>query len=124
RLGIAAHGRELLLDPWPSSASHLYGALRRGVLRRADALLPVSHYTAGLLGDLGVDRARITVAPNGVEAARFSPVDAAPLRRAHGLTGPVLLTVSRLVRRKGIDTTIAALAELSPDVTYVVVGDG
>jgi phosphatidyl-myo-inositol dimannoside synthase len=124
RLAIAAHGRELLLAPWPRPASLGYAALRRGVLRSADALFPVSHYTGGLLTDLGLDAARITVAPNGVDATRFAPVDPTALRRAHGLSGRVLLTVSRLVRRKGIDTTIAALAHLADDVRYVVVGEG
>jgi len=50
------------------------------------------------------------------------------LRQKYGIDDkPILLTISRLVRRKGIDLVVRALPEVwkqIPDLVYVVVGDG
>ncbi len=122
RVVVAAHGRELLLAPWPAGAQRAYDRVRRETLQGADRCLPVSHYTAGLLRDLGVSPSRITVVSNGTDPDRFRPVPAST-----SAEGPVVLTVSRLVRRKGIDTVLAAWGAVRkrfPEATYVVVGDG
>ncbi|MCA9707894.1 MAG: glycosyltransferase family 4 protein, partial [Myxococcales bacterium] len=135
RVFVAAHGRELLLRPaavLPPPAQHLYDALRRSVLRRADGILAVSRYTAGLARSLGVDPGRIHVVPNGVDASRFDLPDAAAraerFRRRHDLVDrPCFTTVARLMPHKGIDTGIRALPALRrqlPRATYVIVGDG
>lgn len=124
----AAHGRELLFNPLPPALGGLYDALRRFTVARTDHFVPVSRYTAGLLHDLGVPADRTTVLPNGTNPARFAPQDASALREELGLTDRrILLTVGRLVPRKGIDTTLRALpqiAETVPEVAYLVVGDG
>lgn len=126
RLGsvaIAAHGRELLLAPWPNPAQTLYDRARRGALRAADLLLPVSTYTAGLLVQMGADPERVHVVSNGTDPERFWP-SPSPL----GLEGrPIVLTVSRLVRRKGIDTVLdawPAIRARCPEAVYYVVGTG
>jgi phosphatidylinositol alpha-1,6-mannosyltransferase len=130
RVVCAAHGRELLFNPVDRvpGLSALYNTLRRLLLRVPDRLTPVSRYTAGLLQDLGVDAARLRVVPNGTDPERFQPFDASALRRSLGLDGQtILLTVGRLVPRKGIDTTLQALPALLdavPDLTYLVVGTG
>lgn len=122
RVAVAAHGRELLLRPWPEGPQRAYDRVRRETLQRADRCLPVSQYTAGLLRELGVAGERITVVSNGTDPDRFRPPEVG--REA---TGPVVLTVSRLVRRKGIDDVLAAwgtVRERFGDASYVVVGDG
>ena len=57
-----------------------------------------------------------------------SPVEGEKVRRQHGLERKrVMLTVARLVPRKGIDVTLRAFAETAadyPDLIYTVVGDG
>ena len=123
RVVVAAHGRELLLG-----ASRGYRALRRSVLDRADQLIPVSRYTADLLARAGAPRTKIAVVHNGVDADRFFPADGDAWRHRVGLgPGPLLLTASRLVPRKGIDTVLRALPRIAadvPDVVYAVVGTG
>jgi len=130
RVVCAAHGRELLFNPasaWPGLGA-AYDRLRRGLLRRVDAFLPVSHYTAGLLHERGVPPDRTHVVPNGTNPERFRPRDDTALRQRLGLSdGPLVLTVGRLVRRKGVDTVLRALpaiAEACPDVTYLIAGTG
>ncbi len=130
RVFVAAHGRELLLN----TVRHLPGigrgfaAARERMLRSVDLAVPVSRFTADILGAQGVSSERIQVAPNGVDAHRFAPGDGAAFRRAHGLgSGPLLGTVCRLVPRKGIDTVIDALGEIEaaiPGVRYVIGGGG
>jgi phosphatidylinositol alpha-1,6-mannosyltransferase len=129
-VAVAAHGRELLLEPWRAVAfaQRGYDGVRRQSLRRADRILAGSEYTAGLVRELGVEPSRITVTRYGTDPSRFCPRDASPLRERLGLVGrPVLLTISRLVARKGIDAVLGVLASVQrtvPGVAYVVVGDG
>jgi phosphatidylinositol alpha-1,6-mannosyltransferase len=130
RLAVAAHGRELLLEPWRAvpAAQLAYDAVRRRALAGADRLLAGSEYTAGLARELGVSGERIRVTRYGTDPSRFRPLPADDLRARLGLTGrPVLLTIARLVERKGIDSVLDALPRvraLVPDAAYVVVGDG
>ncbi len=122
-LAIAAHGRELL----NTSLFPRYASIRRHFVRSADVLLPVSHYTARLLTDLGADPSRIHVLTNGVDTDAFQPEDASELRHTLSPDGkPLLLTVSRLVYRKGIDTMMEALALIPADERpiYAIAGSG
>ncbi|PSQ96390.1 MAG: glycosyltransferase family 1 protein [Bacteroidetes bacterium SW_9_63_38] len=130
RIVCAAHGRELLFNPadgMPGLQS-TYDALRRLLLRGPDRFTPVSRYTAGLLHECGVPPSRCHVVPNGTDPDHYRPFDASPLGKSLGLAdGSVLLTVGRLVPRKGIDTTLHALPavlDAVPDLTYLVVGTG
>lgn len=130
---ISAHGRELLLRPWCRilGAQPAYDALRRRVFQRAERILPVSHYTAGLVEALGVPGSRITTIPNGTDPERFFPRDASPVRQRLGLgapdSAPILVALCRLVPRKGVDRLIEAMPQIlaqHPKAVLVVVGDG
>ncbi|MDO8425008.1 MAG: glycosyltransferase [bacterium] len=103
--------------------------IARRVLRRAAGIIVNSKATAALAARAGAPQERITVAhpPLGTIA------DGAPLAKdaARAVLGvrdvPLVLSVCRLVERKGIDTLIDAMARVRvaiPDVQVVVVGDG
>jgi phosphatidylinositol alpha-1,6-mannosyltransferase len=130
KVTIAAHGRELLLEPWAriGTAQRGYDRVRRRELAAADCVLAGSHYTAELAGELGASPDRVRITRFGTDPERFRPLDAAPLRARLELGArPVLLTIARLVPRKGIDSVLAVLARVRasvPDVAYVVAGDG
>ena len=74
--------------------------------------------------------ARMTRLHPAVDAARFrpDPEAGAAIRERYGLTGrPVVVCVSRLVRRKGQDTLLAAWPQVLkqvPDASLLLVGDG
>jgi len=130
RIVCAAHGRELLFNP-ASAHSGLHAAyehLQRTLLHQVDVFLPVSHYTAGLLHERSIPPRCTQVIPNGTDPERFRPRDGTPLRERLGLTDcSLLLTVGRLVRRKGIDTVLRALptiVEDCSDVAYIIAGTG
>jgi phosphatidylinositol alpha-1,6-mannosyltransferase len=87
---------------------------------RADAVIAVSSYTAGLIAATGARPRRMCLIPPGVE---LSPC-AGPRERM----APTVVTISRLADRyKGHDVLIAALAQIRarlPDVRWVVIGEG
>lgn len=130
RVCVAAHGRELLLDPFArvQAVARGYDRLRRSVLCRAHRVLCVSHYTAEWVTALGVPADRIRIIPNGTDPERFRPGTADPWRRRLGLEHrTVLLTVGRLVPRKGVDRLIRVVARLRESfsaLALVVAGEG
>jgi phosphatidyl-myo-inositol dimannoside synthase len=111
--------------PWRIYRRLLLWALRRLTGRIA----AVSSYTARRVARLYGARSRVIT--NGVDAARFSRIERSPdpaaARAALGLPahGPLIVTVGRLVERKGIAWFIErVLPALDTTVTYAVVGDG
>ncbi|MFD4368496.1 glycosyltransferase [Rhodococcus sp. NPDC058521] len=66
---------------------------------------------------MGLRRSNMSVAPCGVDLGRFAPVG----RVAPKTSRRRIVTVGRLVPRKGFDTAIAALTEL-PDAELVIAG--
>jgi phosphatidylinositol alpha-1,6-mannosyltransferase len=130
RVVVAAHGRELLLTPFHGfpALQRRYDRHRSRVLRATDRVFAVSTYTAGLVSALGVAKGRVRVIPNATNSLRFGPTDRASARAALGLgPGRLLLSVARLVPRKGVEIVLRALPALIrelPDLRYVVAGRG
>jgi phosphatidylinositol alpha-1,6-mannosyltransferase len=100
-------------------------------LRRADALLSNSDFTRDTLVDLlGVDPDRIALTYPTVDEQRFRPgLPADDLRARLGLrpAQPLILSVGRLMKRKGFDNVIRALPSLVQqgiDAHYAVIGIG
>ncbi len=119
----------------PAWVDTLFRDARERLMRRAAAahhgILANSHYTAGLLRDIGVDEGRIEVVAGGVDSAAFAPPPGAraAARAQLGVPAhaPVLLTVCRLVEKKGVEVLLEAAARLLPDwpdLRLLVVGDG
>jgi len=87
----------------------------------------VSEFTAELARRRGAQPSRVRRLHLGVDSEIFSPDAAAmPLEVSAG-PGPFIVTIARLVPRKGIDTAIQAVAELTrdrPELSYLVIGEG
>jgi phosphatidylinositol alpha-1,6-mannosyltransferase len=98
------------------------------MLAQVDLFFPASDYMADLLRRHGVEDNRIKVIINGTDPEKFHPVNTQKARKIIGFEGDkMLLSVSRLVSKKGIDTTVKAFAEVledHPSSRYVIVGDG
>ncbi|MCZ6705258.1 MAG: glycosyltransferase family 4 protein [Bacteroidetes bacterium] len=127
----AAHGRELTFNPGANIpvVGRLYEWFRRFITTRAvDRFYAVSRFTRDLLIHQGVSSSNVIVLNNGTDPTKFF-TEATPRLRSHlgAKHGKIILTVGRLVRRKGIDVMIAALPrvlEKFPDALYVIVGKG
>lgn len=123
---VTAHGLDILRNVEnPSKSRRLVKTLSA-----ADKVFCVSSYTANRLKQLGLPGERIVNIPNGVNLDTFRPDETArrQVRKLQGLDGRmVLLTVGRLVPRKGHASVISVLPkvlQIFPDTTYVVAGDG
>jgi phosphatidylinositol alpha-1,6-mannosyltransferase len=130
---IAAHGKELLHRPLAAMpfAQSVYDRARNVALQRAQGFFPVSQRTAQLLAaTVARSNVDICVVSNGVDPTQFQPSDASGLRAdltGPNAGGPMLLSVARLVTRKGLDTALHAFSEVlkeHPSATYVILGDG
>jgi len=88
--------------------------------RRADEVIAISSYTAGLITATGVMPASMRLISPGVDV----PGDSGPLSADR----PTLLTIARIAERyKGHDVLVRALPLVRakvPDVEWIVIGDG
>ena len=118
-LVITGRGTDLNLIP-------RYRLPRRAIrwaAERANGLVTVCAALRDDLADVGVDPERVCVLRNGVDLAMFRRDQGARTRLRLGLEPPVLLSVGRLIPRKGHDLAIRALAALGRGSLYVV-GEG
>jgi phosphatidylinositol alpha-1,6-mannosyltransferase len=126
RLMIYVHGEEITT----ATSGRLHGNKRRDYLNAADKVIAVSSFTCdALTRQMGLRAEQVSLVQNGVDADRFTPGARDPgLVQKHGLEGKkVVLTLGRLVPRKGADMAIRAMAKVirqRPDVHYLIVGDG
>lgn len=122
---VWSYGREIL-------GPHRYPILRfllQLIIEDADLIISVSEDTRRTLIELGASPHRVKVIYPSVDTQRFHPqVDGRSVIARHGLHDKrVILTVSRLFPRKGIDTVIQALPNVLnsvPEAVYLIVGDG
>lgn len=129
--GLIVYGLDVLQLQAQTRASRSKRFVARRILGGASGTVAISRWTADRFRTLAQSlelpevAARVEVVPLGTDPRRFRPdIDAAAAQRRFGLIGsPWLLTVSRLVPHKGIDTVIAALPML-PEVRYAVAGEG
>jgi len=123
-LVVHAYGEEIACY----RRSRLAARCLQRVLHAADAITAVSAYTREQLLALGVPATKVSIQYPGVQPPAIEPGAADAIRRRYGLGNrPLLLTVSRLLERKGHDAVLRALpriAERVVDVAYVVVGSG
>lgn len=93
----------------------------RRLFAEGDLFLPVTERWADRLRSLGCPPQRTRVAPLGIDVTRLSAVPLAepggPLR---------LLSVARLVEKKGIAVALEAVADAAEqhEISYTIVGDG
>jgi phosphatidyl-myo-inositol dimannoside synthase len=119
------HGEDFTLtDRFPNQSR-----LRDRIYRAADAVIANAEYSRGRLVGIGVPADRIHKITPGVDATRFHPAVPSPrLQARYDLSSKfVLLTVARLIQRKGHDTVLRALAKLAPEfpnLRYLIVGTG
>lgn len=103
-------------------SAHAHRTQYRMLWRDADLFTACTVFTKDKIVSLGADPAKIEVLPLGLNVEKFTPVQRTP----HAGGAVNLITVARLVEKKGIACTIDAIASLKDrfDVRYRIVGDG
>jgi glycosyltransferase involved in cell wall biosynthesis len=121
---LSARGTDLNLYPE-------FPAIRRrisGNLRECRHLICVCSDLKKVALELGMDEGRTSVIGNGVDTAKFRPLDRDASRRKLGLPaqGRIILSVGHLTERKGFHLLLRAFAMLRErgDLRVAVVGDG
>jgi phosphatidylinositol alpha-1,6-mannosyltransferase len=98
--------------------------------RNADVVVTVSQYSSQKIAQLySVDKAKITVIPNGVNPERFKPFSGGDALKVNlGLgSKPIVLFVGRLIPRKGLTFLVEAAKRVvkeNPSTIFIVAGNG
>lgn len=102
------------------------------ILKKADIITAISNYLADYAGEIN-PRAQIVVIPNGVDLNNFqfsiSNFQKGDLRNKLGLkeSGGIIITVSRLVPKNGVDDLIKAFVLVKKKINeakLLIIGDG
>jgi len=123
---VYVHGEEITTE----RGGGLFGAWRKRFLDEADAVVCVSRFTRTALIDLmRTAPSKIAVLPNGVDTERFHvrPPAASAAARYGVASRRVLLSVGRLVPRKGMDHLVQAMEIVTrthPEVHLLIAGEG
>lgn len=95
----------------------------RWAAARCSGFVAVSTALSVALVEIGVPRQRVTVVRNGVDLELFRRRDRELVRARLGISGPAWLCVGNLVREKGHEIVIEALAGLKNE-RLIVIGSG
>jgi glycosyltransferase involved in cell wall biosynthesis len=99
-----------------------YQWLLRRSMTHMHRVCAISHATADEVRSRGVDDARLVVIPCGIHTGSL------PIRVPVSHAAPALLSVCRLIPRKGIvwflDAVLPVLLQEFPTLTYTMIGDG
>lgn len=122
-----AHGLDVIFSFPP------YQKIVIPCLKKLDRIICVSRNTKNECRARGVPEDALVVIPNGVAACPVVERHEALQRLCEegfpiGKNSKIILTVARLVKRKGIaefiEKTYCALSKKYPELTYIIVGDG
>jgi glycosyltransferase involved in cell wall biosynthesis len=115
-----------------SIAVRILRAIRRLAARRVERYVAISSEIRSRLEQAGVDAARISAIPNGIDVGRFAPV-AAPRKRELRLElslpaeALIMIYTGRLAKSKGVMMLVDVWRELAghyPQAHLLIVGTG
>jgi phosphatidylinositol alpha-1,6-mannosyltransferase len=125
---VVLHGAEVTVPGRLPGSKQLLG----NVLRRARHVVSAGEYAAREAVRAAGRELPVTVVPPGVDCDRFRPFDERERKMARAQFGlpddaELVVSISRLVPRKGFDVAIRAVAALRkghPDVVLAIAGGG
>jgi len=125
RIVVVAHGLDVTKPLGP-----IRSRLCRFTLARCRLVVAVSRFTRDRIRErFRIPEGHILVLPNGVDPGRFRRRDDLDdLRRRYGVAGKkVILTLARIIERKGHDRVIEAMPRVlraAPNAVYLIAGSG
>jgi phosphatidyl-myo-inositol dimannoside synthase len=119
------HGEDITL----TAERRFQPKVRNLVYRSADAIVANGDFAVQGLSSIGIDNSKVYKITPGLDTSLFYPEKSRlELQRRYGINGElVVMTVARLVPRKGHKRVLRALAQISsrvPAFKYVIVGRG
>lgn len=121
---VTTHGVEHWISRVPGGAARM-----RRAYASASRVIAISRFTARAIGRAVPGDIPLSICHPGVDVERFRPdVDSDAIRRRHGVFDrPLIVCVSRFVRRKGQDVLVEGLAQVRtrvPDAVLLLAGTG
>lgn len=121
---VFLHGLDIKL----SQSSWWKKFLSKQILKYAKGVIVNSKFTAQLAIQSGAEAGKVKIVYPTVNSVKVSSIDIKNVKSKYNINNQrVILTVSRLVRRKGVAMVIDSLAKIETnfgDLVYVIVGDG
>lgn len=121
-----SHGMDILV---PQKIARKKIILKK-IIKESQAIISNSHFTRSELGKLGADKNKIAVVypcPN-ISSSHVDPLTIDQFLKEYELKNKkIILTVGRLVERKGHNQVIKALPNILkrvPNTVYLIAGDG
>lgn len=119
---VYLHGLDIV------SSHPIYRLIWVPFFRRIDTVIVNSHNTAKLAISVGVSLNRLTVINPGTQLHNIDNNSANAFRNRYGLYNrPLLLSVGRLTRRKGllqfVQRVLPSIVKVHPDVCLIIIGD-
>ncbi|MFA5076552.1 MAG: glycosyltransferase family 4 protein [Patescibacteria group bacterium] len=123
---VNSHGMDVALILYSNTRKKLLG---KRILNNANQVTVNSNFTKNLILELGVPENKITkIYPCPAFHQLPSQHDCQKIKQKYNLENKkIILTVGRLVKRKGHDQVIRALPKILatvPETAYLIVGDG
>ena len=129
-VNLKATDIDLAVDLFPDAVELVVQNSFRYMGKNIDAITYLGDYTRGEISKAlsEADASKLVQIAPGIDVDHFIPTDSSNLRAELGLTDKsVIISVGRLVHRKGQDKLISALPEIKtsvPNVHLVLVGVG
>lgn len=117
KIGVVFHGNDI------SRYLKIHGDnIYQYLFSCADLMLPISKHWQQKLIKLGCEPSKIIVHHMGIDCNKFIPAPKSPVEKK-----PLIISVARLVEKKGLTDGIDAIAKLLPthnQLEYWIIGDG
>jgi phosphatidylinositol alpha-1,6-mannosyltransferase len=119
---VYLHGLDLIAE------SVVYRGIWIPLIRRMQWVLVNSRNTARLAENAGISKEKIRILHPGTDVPGYDPAAGRQFRERYALgDGPLLLSVGRLTRRKGlaefVEQCLPTLLKSVPEVVLLVIGD-
>jgi phosphatidylinositol alpha-1,6-mannosyltransferase len=117
------HGHEVWWSKvWP------FSWFMREIAKNVDVATYLGEFTRNAMAPRFKDSSKLIKIAPGIDTDHFTPSSSTDLRIEHGIYGkPTLISVGRLVHRKGQDRLVEAMPKILkevPDATLVFIGEG
>lgn len=100
----------------------------RVILNCASKIIVLTPEASSYFSNLGVEKERIQVIPNGIDYGKFvTPLPSTDFREKYNVEGKTVLFVGLLQQRKGVQYLLKAAPQILrelPDTSFFIVGEG
>jgi phosphatidylinositol alpha-1,6-mannosyltransferase len=122
RVGIIVYGMEFNIN------ANILTKLKRWIsLKMVNNVFYISEFTGKIIRNMGVSKNKMFLAHPGISKSFIKKALEDSKNYKRRSTQPTLLTLSRLIERKGIDNTIRAVdivRKTIPKIRYIIAGTG